>query len=137
MGEHSEGKALNKKVKGVKFKMARIRKEYKMTEKNVEYIEEVKEILTTAICDFLKVVRNRNPTAQIIWGYGMLGDNFLSAIREAVEGYAKQTADSRIHFLQLPNTTPDTVGSRLHPGVKAHRKAAQVIEKYLLELFKQ
>ncbi len=43
MGEHSEGKALNKKVKGVKFKMARIRKEYKMTEKNVEYIEEVKE----------------------------------------------------------------------------------------------
>ena len=43
MGEHSEGKALNKKVKGVKFKMARIRKEYKMTEKNLEYIEEVKE----------------------------------------------------------------------------------------------
>ena len=45
-------------------------------------VEEVKEILTTAICDFLKVVRNSNPTAQIIWGYGMLGDNFLSAIRE-------------------------------------------------------
>ena len=82
-------------------------------------------------------MRNSNPTAQIIWGYGMLGDNFLSAIREAVEGYAEQTADSRIHFLQLPDTTPDTVGSRLHPGVKAHRKAAQVIEKYLLELFKQ
>ena len=61
-------------------------------------IEEVKEILTTAICDFLKVVRNSNPTAQIIWGYGMLGDNFLSAIREAVEGYAKQTADSRTLF---------------------------------------
>ena len=43
MGEYSEGKALNKKVKWVKFKMARVRKEYKMTEKNVEYIEEVKE----------------------------------------------------------------------------------------------
>ena len=134
MGEHSEGKALNKKVKGVKFKMARIRKEYKMTEKNVEYIEEVKEILTTAICDFLKVVRNSNPTAQIIWGYGMLGDNFLSAIREAVEGYAKQTADSRIHFLQFPDTTPDTVGSRLHPGVKAHQITAKEIETYLQEL---
>lgn len=65
-------------------------------------IEEVKEILTTAIGDFLKVVRESNPTAQIIWGYGMLGDNFLSAIREAVEGYAKQTADSRIHFCNFP-----------------------------------
>ena len=97
-------------------------------------IEEVKEILTTAICDFLKVVRNSNPTAQIIWGYGMLGDNFLSAIREAVEGYAKQTADSRIHFLQLPDTTPDTVGSRLHPGVKAHQITAKEIETYLQEL---
>lgn len=100
-------------------------------------IKEVKKILTTAIRDFLKAVRDCNPEAQIIWGYGMLGDNFLPVIREAVETYAEQTGDTRIHFLQLPNTTPDTVGSRLHPGVKAHRKAAQVIEKYLLELFKQ
>ena len=100
-------------------------------------IKEVKKILTTAIRDFLKAVRDCNPEAQIIWGYGMLGDNFLPVIREAVETYAEQTVDTRIHFLQLPNTTPDTVGSRLHPGVKAHRKAAQVIEKYLLELFKQ
>ena len=97
-------------------------------------IEEVKEILTTAIGDFLKVVRESNPTAQIIWGYGMLGDNFLSVIREAVEGYAEQTADSRIHFLQLPDTTPDTVGSRLHPGMKAHQITAKEIETYLQEL---
>ncbi len=64
----------------------------------------------------------------------MLGDNFLSAIREAAEGYAKQTADSRIHFLQLPDTTPDTVGSRLHPGVKAHRNVAQILEGYLKKI---
>lgn len=94
-------------------------------------IKDVKEILTTAIRDFLKIVRTCNPEAQIIWGYGMLGDSFLSVIREAVENYAKETADTRIHFLQLPDTTPDTVGSRLHPGVKAHRMAAQVIEEYL------
>lgn len=94
-------------------------------------IEEVKEILTTAIRDFLKVVRTCNPTAQIIWGYGMLGDSFLPVIRDAVESYATDTADSRIHFLHLPDTTPDTVGSRLHPGVKAHRNVAQILEEYL------
>ena len=97
-------------------------------------IEEVKEILTTAIRDFLKVVRTCNPTAQIIWGYGMLGDSFLPVIREAVESYATDTADSRIHFLHLPDTTPDTVGSRLHPGVKAHQITAKKIETYLQEL---
>ena len=97
-------------------------------------IQSAAELLTTAIGDFLKVVRNSNPTAQIIWGYGMLGDNFLSVIREAVEGYAEQTADSRIHILKLPDTTPDTVGSRLHPGMKAHQITAKEIEKYLQEL---
>lgn len=64
----------------------------------------------------------------------MLGDNFLSVIREAVESYAKNTADSRIHFLQLPDTTQDTVGSRLHPGVKAHRNVAQILEEYLKKI---
>lgn len=98
-------------------------------------IEEVKEILTTAIRDFLKVVRTCNPTAQIIWGYGMLGDSFLPVIREAVESYATETTDSRIHFLQLPDTTPDTVGSRLHPGVKAHRNVARILEEYLMKKF--
>ena len=97
-------------------------------------IEEVKKILTAAIRDFLKTVRSCNPGAQIIWGYGMLGDSFLPVIREAVESYAEQTADSQIHFLQLPDTTPDTVGSRLHPGVKAHRNAARIIEEYLKKI---
>ncbi len=97
-------------------------------------IEEVKKILTTAIHDFLKVVHACNPTAQIIWGYGMLGDSFLTVIRGAVENYAKQTNDSRIHFIQLPDTTPDTVGSRLHPGVKAHRNVAQILEEYLKKI---
>lgn len=65
-------------------------------------IKEVKKILTTAIRDFLKAVRDCNPEAQIIWGYGMLGDNFLPVIREAVETYAEQTGDTRIHFYNFP-----------------------------------
>lgn len=93
--------------------------------------KEAAEIITAAIRDFLKTVRRCNPGAQILWGYGMLGDNLLPVIREAVENYARETGDSRIRFLQLPDTTPDTVGSRLHPGVKAHRNVAQVIEEYL------
>ena len=97
--------------------------------------KEAEQILTTAIKDFLQVVRTHNPGAQILWCYGMLGDNLLPVIRKAVETYAKQNADSRTHFLQLPDTTQDTVGSRLHPGVKAHQNAAQVIETCLRRLW--
>lgn len=97
--------------------------------------KKAEEIVTAAIRAFLKVVRDCNPKAQILWGYGMLGDNLLPVIRSAVETYAEETGDSRIHFLQLPDTTADTVGSRLHPGVKAHRKAAEIIEAYLRDLF--
>ena len=64
----------------------------------------------------------------------MLGDSFLPVIREAVESYATETTDSRIHFLHLPDTTQDTVGSRLHPGVKAHRNVAQILEEYLKKI---
>ena len=49
-------------------------------------------------------------------------------------GNRTMTADSRIHFLHLPDTTPDTVGSRLHPGVKAHQITAKEIETYLQAL---
>ncbi len=93
--------------------------------------KEAEKILTAAIRDFLKVVREHNPRAQIIWGYGMLGDNLLPVIRKAVENYAAETGDVGINFLQLPDTTEETVGSRMHPGVKAHEKAAQVLEKFL------
>ena len=92
---------------------------------------EAHDILTKAIRDFLRAVRECNPGARIIWAYGMLGDNLLPVIRSAVENYAKQTGDERMYFLQLPDTTEETVGSRMHPGVKAHEKAAQVLEKFL------
>lgn len=93
--------------------------------------KEAEKILTIAIRDFLKVVREHNPRAQILWAYGMLGDHLLPVIRSAVENYAEETKDTQIHFLQLPDTTEETVGSRMHPGVKAHEKAAQVLEIFL------
>ena len=93
--------------------------------------KEAEKILTAAIRDFLKVVREHNPQVQIIWGYGMLGDNLLPVIRKAVENYAAETEDVGINFLQLPDTTEETVGSRMHPGVKAHEKTAQVLENFL------
>ncbi len=84
-----------------------------------------------AVKGFLAKLRHHNPRAQIIWAYGMLGHQLLPAIREAAAAYCRETKDDRISVLALPDTTEETVGSRMHPGVLSHRKAAEVLSEYL------
>lgn len=84
-----------------------------------------------AVIDFLGMIRRNNPTSHIIWAYGMLGYDLTLAITEAMNRYRVQTGDSNIAFLQLPDTTDETVGSHAHPGEKSHARAAQVVIEYL------
>lgn len=75
----------------------------------------------------LKDIRQKNPQAYILWIYGMLGDGLKPLILEALSEYRKETGDGRISYLDLPNTTEETVGSRFHPGYPAHREAVKVL----------
>lgn len=84
-----------------------------------------------AVIDFLYMLRRNNPAAHIVWTYGMLGYDLTFAITEAMNTYQKAAGDFNIAFLQLPNTTGETVGSHAHPGEKSHARAAQVIIEYL------
>lgn len=84
-----------------------------------------------AVTDFLKMVRKNNPTSHIVWAYGMLGYDLTLAITDAMNTYQRQTGDTNIAFLQLPDTTDETVGSHAHPGEKSHARAAQVVIEYL------
>ncbi len=84
-----------------------------------------------AVIDFLQMLRRNNPDSHIIWTYGMLGYDLTLAITDAMNLYRKQTGDSNLIFIQLPNTTDETVGSHAHPGVKSHERAAKVLIEYL------
>ena len=86
--------------------------------------------------DFLKTLRKNNPQAHIVWCYGMLGYNLSLAINDAINQYIAKTGDSNVIFLQLPNTTDETVGAHAHPGAKSHERAAQVLIEYLRDYFK-
>lgn len=92
--------------------------------------------LQQAVIDFLKMIRRNNPASHIVWAYGMLGYELTFAITEAMNIYQRETGDVNIAFLQLPNTTDETIGSRTHPGVKSHARAALVIVEYLRTVFK-
>lgn len=84
-----------------------------------------------AVTDFLSMIRRNNPTSHIVWTYGMLGYDLTFAITEAMNIYQKATGDANIAFLQLPNTTDETIGSHAHPGEKSHARAAKIMVEYL------
>lgn len=94
-----------------------------------EYIEEDRLKVRGAIADFLKTVRDNNPKAYIYWGYGMIGDMLGDTIREAIRIYSDEYKDSRVSYIALLQITPETTGSRNHPGKSAHEKVAEIIEK--------
>ena len=84
-----------------------------------------------AVVDFLQMIRRNNPGAHILWVYGMMGYDLTLAIADAVNTYQEMTGDTNTAFLQLPNTTEETVGSRDHAGEKSHARAAEVMIEYL------
>lgn len=88
-----------------------------------------------ALIRFLKMLRKHNPDAHIVWCYGMLGYDLTAAINDAIHQYTAASGDHNILFLQLPNTTKETVGSHEHPGELSHRRAAQVLIEYLQDYF--
>lgn len=87
--------------------------------------------LQDAVCDFLTILRERNPRAVLVWSYGMLGSGLQEVLQGAVQQYGSRSGDTRAFYLPLPDTTADTVGSRQHPGVLSHRAAAEVLTAFL------
>ena len=87
-----------------------------------------------AAANFLIKLRHYNTKAHIVWVYGMLGTPMMPSIYRAVDTYVKQTGDQQVSVFQLPNMTDETVGARSHPGVLAHKQAAEQLSGYLSEI---
>jgi len=84
-----------------------------------------------AAVDFLKDLRCHNPTAKLVWTYGMLGDPLRPQLERAVERFKSETGDHSAYYLPLPAVTPETMGSRQHPGYPCHQAAASVVAEFL------
>ena len=41
------------------------------------------------------------------------------------------SGDERVYLLELPEAKGDTIGARQHPGVAAHRAAANCLAEFL------
>lgn len=103
---------------------------------NDEYVEEDRQKVRDTMVDFLKKVRDNNPDAYIGWAFGMIGDKMEPTILEAIQLYQNDYHDSNIGYIKLSEVTDKTIGSRCHPGKKAHKEAAKVLSSELKKKLK-
>ena len=61
----------------------------------------------------------------------MLGDQIRPILEGAVNRYCAENGDPDAFYLPLPDSTPETLGARAHPGRTCHRQAAEVLTKFL------
>lgn len=107
----------------------------RMNEDGTHNAEDSKKVIDAAV-SFLKMLREHNPGAHIVWTYGMLGNELAPEITEALRQYKEQSKDENVSFLELPDTTAETFGAHMHPGVKSHMAAAKVLCGYITDIMK-
>jgi hypothetical protein len=88
-----------------------------------------KALWISAADRFIRIIREKNPKARIIWVFGMLGNGLVPLIQETLDNYTKATGDNNVSLVLVPDTNDETVGSRMHPGVKEHEIAADLVIK--------
>ncbi len=99
--------------------------------------ESSKKEIYEGIKNFLYQIRKNNPSAKILWVWGMIQlDKIPAILQNAMEDYKKESGDQNVFSLELDamedveNHLLDK-GSRWHPGPKTHELAAKKISQNL------
>lgn len=81
--------------------------------------------------DFLLLVREKHPLANIICIHGMMPASATAQAKEVIQSAIDETNDKKITHLVA---TPNTIGSNGHPNVKAHKSYANKITAAIDEI---
>lgn len=87
--------------------------------------------MANAAVDFLKMLRQHNPAAKLVWAYGMADAPLQPCLEGAVERFCRETGDESAYYVSLPGVTEETMGSRRHPGPLCHQYAANTAAQFL------
>lgn len=90
--------------------------------------------MTSEAVAFLKLVREKNPNAVIIWTYGMYEQNRTEAIRSAV-AQRNSEGDSNVFYLQMKQADKDTegLGTHLHPSIKTNIDRSFTLAEFIAQ----
>lgn len=93
-----------------------------------------RRLVEDAALSFLHKLRRLNPQAELVWAYGMTGDTLRPQLEGAVARFREEAGDQSVHYLALPASAAETMGSRRHPGAPCHQEAAALTAALLREI---
>lgn len=83
---------------------------------------------------FVKMVRSKNPSAEIICSLGIMGQDLCPEIKKQVERMVAE-GDMKLHFLQYDvQEEQDGIGTDWHPSLATHIKAGKKLEQKIKEI---
>ena len=82
----------------------------------------------SAYVEFLKTLREKNPSAYLICTLGTMGGDLYPSVENAVEQYRTETGDQRImSYESTLQNQADGIGSDWHPSAVTQQKSAYVL----------
>lgn len=101
------------------------------TQNDVEKQNEYSENYT----EFLKLIREKNPSARILCVFGVMGDRLYPFVEKAVEDYTSETGDSNISAFKLtPHSARDGYSADWHPSVSTQQRTAEKVTEEIRRL---
>lgn len=92
------------------------------------------DYIRTEAVAFLRMVRENNPNAVIIWAYGMAGDPLRAPIEAAVQQLNREGDNKVYYFAQDPNNSlTEGVGTDGHPTVQAYINRSIPLAQFIAE----
>jgi lysophospholipase L1-like esterase len=83
---------------------------------------------------FIKQIRDKNPSSKILCTLGVMGQDLCGAIEQQVERLNKE-GDSQVYFMAFDQQNQeDGIGTDWHPSKVTHRKMATKLEAKIREI---
>ena len=107
---------------------------------NVHADENPDQLIVNEVKRFLGEIRSNNPRAKIIWSWGiMFLDKMPALLKKGIDEYKKESGDAAVYALELEDMnkiekSEEDKGSRGHPGLLSHKKAAMRLVDFIRSL---
>lgn len=98
-------------------------------------IDERVEKFRSLYKDYIKLIREKNPDAEIICSLGAMLDGLCDAVEKTVNEYSDETGDKHIHYLKFTmHTEADGIAADYHPSQNTHNRMVRELSAKITEV---
>lgn len=92
-----------------------------------------REDYTSSYVNFLKKVREKNPSARIFCTLGIMDGRLNTCVQDAAKRYTEETGDSNVRtfMFKMQDMQNDGLVADWHPTEKTHAKSAEVLAEFI------